>query len=243
MILTDNLISYWELNETSGTRIDAVTATGNDLTDNNTVTSNTGIVGTAAEFTGTNLESLTRTDNASLSTGDIDFSMAMWIYPTVGASVGVFYKGNSTGVEYGLTARSNGQFRLEVDNGPGLVNITPVNSTPTYTINNWYFVVAWHDSVNNQIAIQVNNATPDTTAYSLGSWDSTIALSIGVDGDFGDYFTGRLDQIGFWKRILTADERTALYNSGSGLSYLALRARAKFNKSYRPRPFAPGIAR
>ena len=30
---------------------------------------------------------------------------------------------------------------------------------------------------------------------------------------------GRLDQVGVWKRVLTADERTWLYNSGNGRSY------------------------
>jgi hypothetical protein len=38
------LVSHWELNEASGTRSDSVTASGNDLTDNNTVTQADGVV-------------------------------------------------------------------------------------------------------------------------------------------------------------------------------------------------------
>ena len=42
--LLTSLISYWKLDETSGTRVDVVS--GNDLTDNNTV----GVDGKSAKF-------------------------------------------------------------------------------------------------------------------------------------------------------------------------------------------------
>jgi len=28
-----------------------------------------------------------------------------------------------------------------------------------------------------------------------------------------------IDEVGFWTRVLTEDERTALYNSGDGITY------------------------
>ena len=33
------------------------------------------------------------------------------------------------------------------------------------------------------------------------------------------YHDGLIDEVGVWSRLLTADEKTALYNSGSGLAY------------------------
>ena len=51
--------------------------------------------------------------------------------------------------------------------------------------------------------------------------DSTAEFDIGrrpYSGSFG-YFNGRIDSVGFWKRVLTSAERTALYNSGNGLEY------------------------
>lgn len=224
MAITDNLISFWELEESSGTRNDSKGT--NHLTDNNTVTSTSGKVGNAAVFTAANLESLTRADNASLSTGNIDFTWVFWVKMTSAASVGLIYKGDSTGVEYAITARSGGAFRFEVDNGAGLINITGVDSTTTYSTGTWYMVECYHDSVNDLIAVAVNNGIANTTAYSLGSWDSSVSLYMGVDGDFGDYLNGQLDQVGFWKRILTPTERTFLYNSGNGRSYAEIAAPA-----------------
>ena len=47
----DNVMAHWELEETSGTRVDSDTDTAYDLTDNNTTGSGTGKQGTAADFT------------------------------------------------------------------------------------------------------------------------------------------------------------------------------------------------
>ena len=33
------------------------------------------------------------------------------------------------------------------------------------------------------------------------------------------YWDGLIDEVGFWKRILTAQEKTNLYNAGAGLAY------------------------
>ena len=64
--LLTNLISFWEMEEASGTRVDAVVASGNDLTDNATVTQNPGKVGNAAQFTLATSEWLSHVSNASL---------------------------------------------------------------------------------------------------------------------------------------------------------------------------------
>lgn len=217
MAITDSLISFWELEEASGTRNDSFST--NHLTDNNTVTQSAGKVGNAATFTTANSESLTRADNASLSTGNIDFSIALWVNPSAVSSKGVFYKGDSSGIEYALTTRGTGVFRFEVDSAAGLAGINQVESTTTYTTSTWYFVVCQHDSVNDLIKISVNGGTFDTTAYSAGCWDSATSLYIGTDGDFGDFFGGSIDQAGFWKKILDSSDITFLYNSGSGRSY------------------------
>ena len=48
MKLTDDMISFWELEESSGTRADAHGA--HTLTDNNTVGQGTGVVGNCADL-------------------------------------------------------------------------------------------------------------------------------------------------------------------------------------------------
>jgi hypothetical protein len=84
----------------------------------------------------------------------------------------------------------------------------------------WYYVVAWHDSTANTINIQINNGTPTSLSHTLGVYASGTGLfSIGSTGGTAAYMNGRIDEVSFWKRILTADERMTLYNSGNGLAY------------------------
>ena len=222
MALTDNLISFWKLGEVSGTRFDSVGS--NDLTDNNTVTQAAGKIGDAAQFTKANSESLTHVDNASLSTGDIDFSFAMWVYLDSKNTQQQYvckYAGGGQ-VEYTLFyASSLDRFRWVVShNGSTEAGIT-ADTFGAVSINTWYFLACWHDSIANTINISVNDGGVDSLAHSLGVFDSTATLQVGAILPAApiNFVDGRMDAIGFWKKVLPANERTELYNSGDGLEY------------------------
>lgn len=227
MPITDNLISFWELEETSGTRNDAHGT--NHLTDVNTVTSATGKVGTAAQFTRANNEELNRASNASLQTGDIDFLVGCWVYLDAKPGYLSFMSKvvNSTGAfEYELgydfdTDRYSFAVSAAGAGWPSArVDATSFGSPATGA---WHFVLAWHDSVANTINIQVNDGTVNSTAHSGGVASTSSPFAMGTWAGFS-YHDGRLDQAGFWKRVLTADDRTWLYNAGAGRSYADLTA-------------------
>lgn len=222
MSLTDNLISFWELEEASGNRNDSHGA--NHLTDNNTVTQSAGKVGNAAHFAAASSEYLNRADNASLSVGDIDFSLCAWVYldSKPGFKGDIVGKHDSDDLEYDIRWHNGtDRFEFRIAGGTGPVNGQSItaNSFGAPSTVTWYFIVAWHDSVANTINIQVNDGTVDNVAFTFGSYDSAAPFRIGALTDFSEYFDGRIDQVGFWKRILTAAERTELYNSGAGRSY------------------------
>jgi len=226
-LLTDSLISYWELEETSGTRADAFGA--NPLTDNNTVTSNTGKVKTAAEFTRANAEFLSHTTNADLSVGDVDHTLTAWAY--LNSAVG---GAGSQGVVIGSDDGTLRQWMLywpqiEVSalffafrrfgvSGNAIVAASTFGAPVAAT---WYFLIAEYISASQLITISVNNGTADNIA--LGS----AALSAGVEFDLGKralvaselYWDGRVDQVGYWKRQLTPAEKAFLYNDGSGRTF------------------------
>lgn len=218
--MLNGLVSVWELEEASGTRLDSHGA--NHLTDNNTVTSNPGKVGTAAQFTAANSEYLSIADNASLSMGDIDFTVGAWVYcDAVTGNPAVLSKWAISGSprEY-LLYRNGAAFQFYVSNDGAGVNFI---ACPTVLVTGqWYFVVAWHDSVANTINIQLDNGTVTSTAHSTGVFDGTSALFLGREAT--NYFGGRIDQAFVSKRVLTAAERTWLYGSGSGRSYAEMRA-------------------
>ncbi len=218
---TNGLISWWSMNETGGARNDSHT-TANNLTNYNTVGYAAGLKGNAALITPASLQRLTRNDNASLSTGDIDFTLVANVYLNSTTNTMVIAnkgdKADQNKRDYTLYY-AGGAFGMRVGNG---TTSSAVTSTGTLSAGQWYTIIAWHDSVNNTLNIQVNNGTVNTVSYSGGAMDTTFPLSIGAhfDGTYG--LNGRIDEVAFYKRVLTPSERTWLYNGGSGRSYAEL---------------------
>jgi hypothetical protein len=222
MALTDNLIAFWELEEASGTRNDSHGS--NHLTDNNTVAQGTGKVGNCADFESSNSESLSRADNTDLSTGDIDFTVVAWVkQETQIAAQAIMAKRSSlTNREYSLEALADGTPRFVVFNSSG-TQISVVQWGSILSVGSFQFVVAWHDATANTINIQVDNGTPVSAADGGTIADTTSIFRIGAVNDTpAVFFDGLIDQVGFWKRVLTSDELTELYNAGAGLSYAAM---------------------
>ncbi|MBI2094414.1 MAG: PEP-CTERM sorting domain-containing protein [Candidatus Omnitrophica bacterium] len=205
-MLTDNLIAYWTMDEAGGTRFDS--AGSNHLMDNNTVTQAIGKMNFAGQFTSANNEYLSLADNADLSTGDIDFTCSVWVYLD---KKDVFKSILSKGQLYEYLLEytpDNDQFRFAIENGSAAVL---ANSFGVPAIDTWNFVVFWHDVTTNTINIQVNDGAVDSNA------DTTIIENanpfyMGWAGVMPDnHMDGRIDEVRFWKRLLSAEERTGLY--------------------------------
>ena len=217
--LLTNLIAYWKLDETSGTRNDSVGA--NHLADNNTVTSTTGKIGTAGQFTSANNEYLSIADNADVSTGDIDYSVAAWVMlDSTGTSRNIIGKGNpSSGGGCEFCLRYTGGANVFIFTAGKSGGESQAQHTLTVSTGVWYFVVGWYNSVSNLANIRVNDGTTVSVSHTSG-WDTALSLFIGVDTvATGRYWNGRIDEVGFWKRVLTAEEITTLYNNGNGITY------------------------
>ena len=210
----NSLIAHWKLNESSGVRID--THGGLDLADINTVASATGKIANAASFIAGNEEALVVAEGPELSMGNIDFTIAFWVWFDALAAAGLVGKWGTGSLEY-LAYFDGTNIRFYVSNdGSNTVNVL---NSQAIAINTWYFVVAWHDANANTINLSVNNNTPATAAHSAGVYDGSSALFLALNEEGVIYLSGRLDSLSIWKRLLTASERTQLYNSGSGLDY------------------------
>lgn len=207
-------VAHWKLNEASGTRNDSVGA--NHLTDNNTVTMQAGKIGNAAEFVSANSEYLSIADNADLSTGDIDFTIACWVKPNdVSANHGVYMKGSGY-IEYMLQYEpGSGQFKFYMADLAVGGNIA--TSGLTVSSGTWYFIVCWYDAAANTVSIRVNDVSTFTSSYSGGNTSTPSNFQIGQG--FGNYWDGLIDSVTLWKRVLTGAEITTLYNGGLGLDY------------------------
>ena len=177
----------------------------------------------SAQFTAANSESLSITDNASLSTGDIDFSFVGWIYlDTVDAIRGILGKWQSpTELEHVITPTAAGAMRFAVSSTGA--DVTVLTSTfGNLSATTWYFFFCSHDSVANTLNISINNGTVDSVSYLLGVRNGTSNFVIGNIEKDSNFMNGRIDSIGFAKSVLTAATITSLYNGGAGKRWCQL---------------------
>lgn len=232
--LNDNLVAYWKMDESSDgsgsvARVDSG-PNGLDLSDPNNAPSTTGKISLAVSLVSGSNDYLTRADNAFLSTGNVDFTIAAWVYLTTKtANRGIVGKWVSTGNQREYLLRytsSSDRFGLFVSpdgTATGLGSVE-ANNFGSVSISTWYLVIAWHDAVNDLLGIQVNATTPDTASYASGVNDSTAAFDVGRQASGVDTMDGRIDELGFWKSaaggggVLSSTLRSALYNSGSGVT-------------------------
>lgn len=220
--LTLNLVSYWQLEEASGTRVDAWGS--NDLTPTNTPANATGIVGNALALVSASAQQLSVTSNATLQSGNIDHTVHAWIYPTAApGSAGIICKAdvdsaaNAAGYEWMLyTVGSKVRFLVaKGGNGTGSTNSFSVTSDVDFTLNAWNYVEGYYDAATGTVGVVVNGTVKTGTSTTTPG-TSTGAVRIGTVAAGSSYFGGRVDEVSFWKRLLTSDERTAQYNGGSG---------------------------
>lgn len=228
--LHNRLVSFWKLEEASGTRVDSVPVNSlktalNSLTAVNTPGNTTGKIGNAATFVRASSQRLTVASTASLQGGDTDFTIALWVNPqsTTGAMrfMGKAPAGSpgSAAYEYALNSTAGPAFSFSTS-GPGSIAATATWGS-NFSINTWYWVLVYHDSVNNVIGIQVDNGTAVTAAFSVGVNASTAVFTLGgnVTGPNDFSSDSYIDAVGWWRRILTAEEKTYLYNSGNGREF------------------------
>lgn len=221
-----HLVSYWKMNEASTTtRVDS--AGGNSLLEGggSGVTQVAGKIGNAGGFDGS-ANFLKHSSNARLQTGDIDFTVSAWVYlGNKSAKQIIVSKDDSTS--------GNREFNLDYDNSSDrfeFVCFTATDSFQNVVANSlgspstatWYFVTGWHDVVAQTINIQINGGAVDSVFLGAALQAAGSAeFRVGARAYSGaeNYLTGRIDEVGFWKRVLTSAERAALYRSGTGLTY------------------------
>ena len=209
--LTTNLISYWELEETSGTRNDSHGS--NHLTDNNTVTSGTGQVGTAAFFTSANSEYLSITDAAQ--TGLDITTTGSWAY---------WIKFNTDTDAVVLAKYSTGQqgywLQHQVGTSQRFTNSAEIAMDVTATMNTgtWYFCVWTYNS--GTATFYLNGTSQGSATNGTSLTNTTAPFELGRINKYNsNYVDGLMDQVGVWSKVLSGTEITDLYNGGAGLSY------------------------
>jgi len=215
--LTQGLVAYWSLDESSGVRYDA--HGGYDLTDFNTVPQVAGLVGYAASFNdvyGVIPDERLAVPFAGLD-GAAEWTISLWVYS---------YYFDETFVDIGglVRIKSGGgnpvnDMRVIFENGSYLTSAPVSRET-------WRHVTVVYNAGTVQIyrdgqlqSSTVNGSIP--TVMGTGGM-----LNLGTAPYTLDAFLGWLDEVGIWARALTADEVADVYNGGAGMAYTDILATA-----------------
>jgi hypothetical protein len=219
--LTTNLVSYWKLDETSGSSAaDAVGGNSGTLKSNTSFTTN-GKINGGVTLTTSNPNGIDVGTPASLDLTQYPLSISAWIKTT--AVSPIFVSSTHTASTYYRYDLSLGR------NVNGKPDITYVNSSGTeYTLNgpNTVNDGAWHHIVGTISATGAMKLYVDGSLVASGL-TATGTLLTGKKFTLGDNWpldgssslNGTLDEVGVWSRELTATEVTTLYNGGAGLQY------------------------
>lgn len=211
-------LGYWKLDEASG---DALDSSGNSLTltDTNTVTSGTGKVGSARQFTAANSESFTVADPASLRlTNTTAIAISAWVNAaTVNTDMQVVTKrttnGTGANLEYMLRVDSNVPTFYIGGDGAGFQACT---WSGVITASSYFHLFAGYDG-NGTMFISVNAGTPVTASRTINITASGNPFQLG--GTSTEYMNGLIDEVGLWRTAPTLADAVYLYNGGSGRTY------------------------
>ena len=227
MALIDDLVSYWKLDEASGNALDAHAS--NDGTDTNTVGSDTGKIGNARSFNGTN-ERFNVGNPASLQLSNANITIACWIKT---ADAGASYRNILTKDSAWVLGLKDNVLQSYDWSGSG-------DHLGSGDISNdaWRHVaVVLQAGVSSGSQLYLDGAT-NGSAWTVGTNNTqtnNVAIG-GLSSNLGDseYYAGLIDELGIWNRALSGGEIASLYNSGTGLAY-------PFSASFVPFPRPRGL--
>ena len=204
MALSDNLIEYWTMENTSGSlSVANLTAVGSPSTVAGKVNNGRQYVG------GTSRDDFTY--STAISTG----SLSMWFkYTSIANSLGRLVNKTHPGVSDVLITYidTSDRFNVVINDSANLNTSFSTLSTGTW----YHYVVTW-DGSNVKT---YKNGSLETNAVSTKTVQSDSAVySIGGTGANLQGISGIVDEVGLWSRALSATEVSQLYNSGTGYTY------------------------
>jgi len=214
-------VAHWKMNDNAADHVIA-DSSGNNLNGTSQVNTNTmtvaGKINTALEFDGA-VDYGRVADNALLNFGTGDFAASFWMKTTTAGEMRFLNKGISgQGWEIYIMAGKNCPGCFVGDDA----EVSSYGNFISYTGNlrdgSWHHIVLNFDRDGNVTPYIDNVAyTGFSISLSSGSVSNLQDFAIGIFDDWvSTKYTGYLDDIRLYNRLLTLDEIKLLYNTGNG---------------------------
>ena len=213
-------VAHFKMNDNAANKVvieSANSLNGTSQRDTNLI-SVAGKINTALSFDGTN-DYITVADNDLIDMGTSDFAISFQIKSTkTGVQQRLFCKrgGGSYTIGYDVYYSSDNKLCLFIGDSGGQLTIT-FNDVTGFFDGAWHHIVINFDRDGNATPYLDNvTKTGISIAAIQGSLSNDVELVIGAYTNYGIKFTGSLDDIRLYKRLLTTQEIANLYNAGNG---------------------------
>jgi glucose/arabinose dehydrogenase/fibronectin type 3 domain-containing protein len=202
------LVAAYGLNEGAGATSADRSPSGNLLTLGNGAWVAQGKFGSALAFTGSEFATVDDANSLDLTSG---LTLEAWVYPTTAATSWstIILKERAGGLTYSMYAGAPS------DGAPtawGFVSSeeVSVSGTAALPVNTWTHLATTYDGA--QLRLYVNGVLVGTQALAGSLATSDHPLRIGGNAVWGEFFSGRLDEVRIYNRVLTPTEIQADMN-------------------------------
>ncbi len=224
--IASGTVGYWKLDETAGTTAYDFSGNGKNGTYVNTPASTTGKIGGALLFNGTN-QNVGSINTSALPSGTSAVSMFAWIKTsTTTRETAVSYGGSATGQAATLNVNefaANGHFYIDFYGNY-------LDSGVTVNDGLWHLVGFTLAGSTTSITMYVDGAAYSGTLGGIPNILAGTNMQIGrwVTAGAGDtspyYFSGSIDEVKIYNRVLSATEVKNIYNAAIYTRYFYLDA-------------------
>jgi len=207
----------WHLNETSGTNAPDTSGNGRNGTLVNTPSWVAGKLSNCLSFTGGLLQHVNCSTIAAFERTDV-CSYEFWINAASHTS-DIMSKWDAAATRGMVVSLNNTVFYFAL--ATSATNYMLVQTSKTVANSNWHHVVITYNgtSLASGVLLYIDGAVDALPTVLHDNLNGTILNAVNFyiakNGNLG-YFTGKLDEVVVYNRVLTPTEITGRYNSGMG---------------------------
>jgi hypothetical protein len=207
MALTENIVSYWKLDESSGNAADSV---GSNTGTNTNVTYTSGKINNGAVFNG-----ITGFLSTSLAIPN-QYTFSCWVKNNVTSGM-ILAKDEIGSRAFLLSMEASNKIKAWAWNASGTgYTLTSASGIST---TDWVHVVVTWDTSNLRMYINGVEETPVAVTGNAANFATAFTFGKRLYSGSPTWYAGSLDELGVWSRALSSDEVKYLYNFGNGIQY------------------------
>ena len=203
--ITNGLVAWWKLNGNANTSVGSPNGT---ITNATSTTNQAGQNDMAYAFNGSNT---TINTASTFGLGVTNVTLSMWINNPSASNHGLFMHVGTTGYGVGVggtTTGNNGNKLIMIFNGVRWIPTSAVVGTGWHhivmTLSSTGVPTGYVDGTSAGAFPGANSAAPAANITTIGS----------VSGSAADAFTGSVDDVRIYNRVLTTGEILSLYSAG-----------------------------